>query len=255
MSVETPWPLARRPWARSITVTSPSASSPSPTAETMNWLSSHSVSTAAWIAPKTASTGPSPPDSPSTSSPDGVVTPDPGERLATGSGLDLEPGQLVLLRGLAHLVGDDRLEIERRDLLLLVRQRLEPLERLVERVALDDEAELLQRVLERMAAGVLAEHDLVRVEADVAGIHDLERRPLLEDAVLVDARLVGERVAADDRLVRLHDVAGEARDHPAGPRQLGRLDASCRSRGRPVGSAAASRSPRASSCRPARRSR
>ena len=119
------------------------------------------MSTAAWIAPKTASTGPSPPDSPSTSSPAGVVHADPGQRLAPGPGLDLEPGQLVLLRRLAHLVGDDRLEVERGDLLLLVRELLEPLEGLVQRVALDDEAELLQRVLERVAAGVLAEHDLV----------------------------------------------------------------------------------------------
>ena len=50
--------------ARSITVTSPSASSPSVTAETVYWRSSHSISVAFWIAPKIASTGPSPPDSP-----------------------------------------------------------------------------------------------------------------------------------------------------------------------------------------------
>src|SRR4029079_11727379 len=70
---------------------------------------------------------------------------DAGQRIAPGTGLDLEPGELVSLRRLPHLVGDDRLEVERGDLLLLVRELLEPLERLVQRVALDDEAELLER--------------------------------------------------------------------------------------------------------------
>ena len=34
--------------------------------------------------------------------------------------------------------------------------------------------------------------------------------PLLEHAVLMNARFVGERVAADDRLVPLHLHAGDA---------------------------------------------
>ena len=74
MSVATPWPLASRSWARSITVTSPSASSPSVTAETVYWRSSESIPVAARIAPKIASTGPSPPDSPTASAPSGIVT-------------------------------------------------------------------------------------------------------------------------------------------------------------------------------------
>src|SRR5918996_1672904 len=137
MSVATPWPLARRPWARSITVTSPSASSPSVTAETVYWRSSDSTPVASRIAPKIASTGPSPPASPTASKPSGIVM----ATVARGS-----------RRG--------------------------------------------------------------------AGVHDLVGAALLEHAVLVDAGLVGERVATDHGLVRLHRVAGEPRDHAARARQL-----------------------------------
>ncbi len=109
--------------------------------------------------------------------------------------------------------------------LLLVRDVLEALERGVQRLAGDLEPELLQRALERVAAGVLAEHDRVRVEPDRRRVHDLVGRALLEHAVLVDAGLVGERVAAHDRLVRLHHVAREARDEAARARDLARVDA------------------------------
>src|ERR1700733_14569658 len=74
-------PGGRRPATRSITVTSPRASSPPVTASTVYWASSHSVSVADWMARKIASTGPSPPDSPPASGPEGSV-PAP---LATGS--------------------------------------------------------------------------------------------------------------------------------------------------------------------------
>ena len=235
MSVATPWPVARRPAARSITVTSPSASSPPVTASTVYWRSSHSVPVAFWIAWKIASTGPSPLDSPTASSPEGIFTATRRQRLAPGAGLDLEPGQLVGLGALAHLVGDDRLEVQRGHLLLVVGDLLEALEGRVQRVALDLEAELLQRVAQRVAAGVLAEHDRVRLEADLGRVHDLVGGALLQHAVLVDAGLVGEGVAADDRLVRLHRVAGQARDHAARAGQLARVDAGAAGRGRPRG--------------------
>ena len=87
-------------------------------------------------------------------------------------------------------------------------------------------AEVHQRGLQRVAAGVLAEHDRVRVvEADRGRGHDLVGRALLEHAVLVDAGLVLEGVAAHDRLVGLHAVAGQARDEPAGAGDLARVDA------------------------------
>ena len=113
----------------------------------------------------------------------------------------------------------------RGDLLLLVRDLLEALERGVQHLAGDLVAQLLQRALERVAAGVLAEHERVGLEPDGRRVHDLVGRALLEHAVLVDAGLVGERVAADDRLVRLHRVAGEARDQAARARDLARVDA------------------------------
>ena len=68
---------------------------------------------------------------------------------------------------------------------------------------------------QRVAAGVLAEHDRVGLEPDGRRVHDLVRRALLQHAVLVDARLVRERVAADDRLVGLH------RDSRSGARRAG----------------------------------
>ena len=59
---------------------------------------------------------------------------------------------------------------------------------------------------------------------DVLGPHDLVGRALLEHAVLMDAGLVGERVAADDRLVALHLHAGDVRHQPAGGHQPLRVD-------------------------------
>ena len=82
-----------------------------------------------------------------------------------------------------------------------------------------------ERFAERVAAGVLAEHDRVAAQPDGGGVHDLVGGALLQHAVLVDAGLVRERVAPDDRLVRLHLVAGQSRDQPARARDLGRLDA------------------------------
>ena len=93
--------------------------------------------------------------------------------------------------------------------------------------ALDAEAQLLQRLAQRVAAGVLAEHERVGRQADGGGVHDLVGRALLQHAVLVDARLVRERVAPDDRLVRLHRVAGQARDQAARARDLGRVRLAC----------------------------
>src|SRR5581483_2130885 len=149
---------------------------------------------------------------------------DPRARVAARARLDLEPLERVAVLAHPHLVGDDRLEIERRDRLLLVGDLLEAAERLVEGLPVDLEAELLERVAKRVAPGVLAEHDLVGLEADVAGVHDLVGAALLEHPVLVDAGLVREGVTAHDRLVRLHWVAGEARDEAARPRQLARVE-------------------------------
>ena len=90
----------------------------------------------------------------------------------------------------------------------------------VQRVALHVQAHLLERVGERVAAGVLAEHDLRGFLADGRRVDDLVGLAVGEHAVLVDAGLVRERVAPDDRLVELHVVAGEAGHQPRRAREL-----------------------------------
>ena len=60
-----------------------------------------------------------------------------------------------------------------------------------------------------MPAAVLAEHQLAFGDADAVRVHDLVGLAVLQHAVLVDARLVREGVAPDDRLVGLHRIAGE----------------------------------------------
>ena len=126
MSVATPWPLARRAWARSIT---------RHLAERVLALGDggHGV-----LAKLRLHSGGRP-----DRAEDRVHRPvsgrlahplvarrhphaDPGPWLAAGPGLDLEPVQRVGVRALAHLVGDDRLEVQRGDLLLLVGDLLEP---------------------------------------------------------------------------------------------------------------------------------
>src|SRR5215212_1288802 len=70
---------------------------------------------------------------------------------------------------------------------------------------------------------MLAEHDLVRLEPDVAGVHDLVGRALLQDTILVNPGLVCEGVSPHNCLVRLDAITGEAGDHSAGPRKLTRV--------------------------------
>ena len=129
-----------------------------------------------------------------------------------------------MVLALADLLVDERLEVERRHFLLLVGQVLEAAEGLVELGVGELVAELLQAGAQGVPAGVLAEHQVAVGEADVGGLHDLEGRSLLQQAGLVDARLVGEGVAADDRLVALHHVAGQVAHHAAGARDLLGLD-------------------------------
>ena len=54
---------------------------------------------------------------------------------------------------------------------------------------------------ERVAPAMLAEDDPVRGKPDIFRFHDLVGFPILQHAVLVDARFVGEGIGADDRLV------------------------------------------------------
>ena len=149
------------------TLASPSASWPPVTASMRNSRRRASRRVAALIARKIASIGPSPVKSPRTLSPSGVRI-ETSRAAGAGSRPRRRTTRACRRDGVgAELVGDERLQVHRRDLLLLVRDLLEALERLVERLAVDLVAQVHQRRLQRVAAGVLAEHDRVRVvEAD-----------------------------------------------------------------------------------------
>ena len=62
----------------------------------------------------------------------------------------------------------------------------------------------------------LPEDDVRIRDPDGLGGHDLIGGLLLDQAVLVDARLVGKGVGADDRLVRLDGDAGNLREETRG---------------------------------------
>ena len=66
-------------------------------------------------------------------------------------------------------------------------------------------AELLEPFLQRVTTAVLSEDESVGRKPDVLRFHDLVCRSMLDDAVLVNACLMRERVLPDDRLVALHD--------------------------------------------------
>ena len=72
---------------------------------------------------------------------------------------------------------------------------------------------------------MLAENDPAALLAHRLGVHDLVVAPLDQHAVLMDARLVRERVPSDDRLVGLHHVTGEARHQTRRAGQLARVHA------------------------------
>mmetsp|Transcript_23067 Transcript_23067/g.68581 ORF Transcript_23067/g.68581 Transcript_23067/m.68581 type:complete len:216 (+) Transcript_23067:552-1199(+) len=136
---------------------------------------------------------------------------------AHGSAHHLKVGELPDGRRLVQLVAHERNHVLVGDALLLVRQRLEALEHVVQLILLQLKAKLLQARAERVAPRVLAQHDAGVLSAarqpDALGRHDLVRLPALQHAVLVDARLVRKRVGADDRLVRLHHHAAVVGNH------------------------------------------
>ena len=117
-----------------------------------------------------------------------------------------EPDALVVAH---HLVVDQRHDVVVEHHLLAVGEILEAAERVVELVVADLVAQRVQLVAERGAAGVLAQHQAVLRPADAFRGHDLVGGGILQHAVLMDAGLVREGVAADDRLVRLHVEAGD----------------------------------------------
>ena len=122
--------------------------------------------------------------------------------------------------GLGGLLLDERPEVGVGDVLLGVGERHDLAVDGVEGRPLDVVTELAQLALESAAAGELADGERGPGQADRLRGHDLVGQRVLEHAVLVDARLVGEGVAADDRLVGLDDEAGQVADQAAGGRDL-----------------------------------
>ena len=109
--------------------------------------------------------------------------------------------------------GDQRLQILIEDFAFLVGEILEALERFVQfffRRQID--AELVQAGLERVAPRELAEREAVVAPADRFGAHDLVGFAVFQHAILMNAGFVRKSVGADDRLVRLHRIAGDAGD-------------------------------------------
>ena len=120
---------------------------------------------------------------------------------------------------------DEREEVGVGDLLLRVRELDGLAVDAVERVAFELVAELAQLALQAAPTRQLADRQLAAGQADRLRRHDLVRERVLDDAVLVDARLVGEGVAADDGLVGLDREAGQVGDQPRRGRDVLGLDA------------------------------
>src|SRR5215212_9496316 len=148
-----------------------------------------------------------------------------GPALAARGGNDPERLQYELAFEGADLVCGDRLQVCGGYGLLVVCYLLETREGPLEHIALHKVAELFEGVLEGVAARVFAEEDVRPFQADVFLGHDLERPPVLEHAVLVDARLVQKRVTPHDGLVRRNLVARDVGDHAARVGELAGLDA------------------------------
>ena len=132
----------------------------------------------------------------------------------------------MLLLGRDGFVHDQRDDVLVEDLVLAVGQVLEALEGRVDLgLALQLDAQLLQALLEGVAARQLAQHDLVGGPAHVLGTHDLVGVARLQHAVLVDAAGVRKGVGANDGLVGLHDEAGGLRHELGGRHDLRGVDA------------------------------
>eukprot|EP00982_Pelagococcus_subviridis_P002555 19486-Pelagococcus_subviridis.AAC.2 len=116
---------------------------------------------------------------------------------------------------------------------LLLRDELEPVEHLIQRVPLERVPQLFELRRQRVPPGVFAHDDADGVFAaevsDRLRGDDLVGFFVLQHAVLVNARLVREGVGADDRLVRLHAHPGEILHHLAARVDVHGVDARERS--------------------------
>ena len=123
---------------------------------------------------------------------------------ALRAGRDGERDEPVAVVGMHQLVVDQRGDVLVVDRALAVGEILEAAERVVQRVVAELVAQLPQLVAERRATRVLAHDKRGLGDAHCFGPHDLVGRLVLQHAVLMNAALMREGVAADDRLVELH---------------------------------------------------
>ena len=157
----------------------------------------------------------------------------------------------------AHLLGHDRLEVGIGDLDLAVGQLLEPRERRLQARRPARGGPSSRACRRTRARPECLPSTIWALPAPTVGrIDDLVRLAFPQHAVLVDARLVGEGVPADDRLVVLHRVPGETatiRDVRASSSVCTPISMSAEVVA--AGADAPSRPLRARRCRPARRAR
>src|SRR5450755_1342407 len=72
---------------------------------------------------------------------------------------------------------------------------------------------------------MLAKYNAAFSQTDRGSIHDFVGSALLENAILVDTRLMRERVRTDDRFVGLHEHARPRTDKAAGLMDLSSINA------------------------------
>ncbi len=234
MLVDKPWPVttsAPGPSSderRHRTSTCPWASSPLDTALISYSARAGCQLRTGWRASSTAwnsaLTGPLPVASVVRSRPSTISVTVPDGVAAVRRG-DAPPDELHGRRHFRGALLHERSQVRVGDLLLRVGQGDRLAVDLVERLAFDLVAEVLELLLEAAPPGQLADRQLAARQPDRLRGHDLVGQRVLDHAVLVDPGLVGERVAADDRLVRLDREPGQVADQAAGRRDLLGLDA------------------------------
>ena len=89
-------------------------------------------------------------------------------------------------------------------MLLLVGERLEAVEGVVQRVVAELVTQFFELLAEGVTARMLAHDERSLRHADIFRAHDLVGLRMLEHAVLMDAALMRERIPADDGLIVLH---------------------------------------------------
>ena len=153
----------------------------------------------------------------------------PGERhIGRGRAAAAHHAQLAQLELLGRIVEalvQQCQQVLVQDLALALGELQERLVDAAQLLVLEVVAQLLEAARQRVPPRMAAQHQRGPGNAHGVGLDDLVGQAVLEHAVLVDARLVRERVASHDRLVGLGEGAGQVGEHLARAVELARLDA------------------------------